>query len=62
MNAKQESQVRDRLVSVITDTSTPIRKLPQLVTALMNFEHCMHEIKLNPVKKEERKGVGFKND
>jgi len=46
-------------VSVITDTATPIGQLPKLVNTLLNLEHLIHEIKLNPVKKEERT-AGFK--
>ena len=46
-------------MSAITDTNTPIGQLPRLVNTLLNLEHLVHEIKLNPVKKEER-NVGFK--
>lgn len=49
-------------MSVILADTTPIEKLPKLVTALLNLEHCMHEIKLNPVKRVEKKGAGFKHD
>lgn len=59
MTAKEVKQVRGRLVSVITDTATPIGQLPKLVNTLLNLEHLIHEIKLNPVKKDER-NVGFK--
>lgn len=61
MTKHQENSVRDRLVGAITDKETPLNQLPKLVNTLLNLEHCVHEIKLNPVKKEQT-GVGFHRD
>ena len=59
MTNRQEQAVRDRLVSIITDTNTSVDKLPKMVNTLLNLEQCVHEIKMNPVKKS-KKEIGIK--
>lgn len=62
MTAKQVNVVRERLVSLVKDTNTPIEKVPRLVNTLINFEHGLVDLEQKKKNKQKLSQIGLKHD